>query len=143
MTVRIAQRGATMVEMAIVMATFLALLCGIIDFGRAAYTYTFVAKLARQGARWAIVRGAYCTGIDHCPAAAGSTDIQPYVQSLSEGATAAGGLSASLSFPTCGGSNAPGCVAQVTVSYPFNFMLPFLPSGTWNISSTSQMVISN
>jgi Flp pilus assembly protein TadG len=143
MTAKMAQRGATMAETAIVMTAFLALLFGIIDFGRAAYTYSFVAKLARQGARWAIVRGAYCTRIDHCPAAAGSTDIQPYVQSLSEGATNAANLSATLSFPSCGGGNTPGCVALVTVNYPFNFMLPFLPNGTWNISSTSQMVISN
>jgi Flp pilus assembly protein TadG len=143
MTAPFTQRGAAMAETAIAMTALLALLCGIIDFSRAAYTYSFVAKVARQGARWAIVRGAYCTGLDHCPAAAGTSDVQPYVQSLSEGATSASNLGATLSFPSCGGRNTPGCVAQVTVTYPFKFMLPFLPNGTWNISSTSKMVISN
>ena len=55
------ERGASLVETVIVMGVLLALMFGIIDFGRALYTYSFVAQLARQGARWAIVRGANCT----------------------------------------------------------------------------------
>lgn len=140
---KLRERGATLVESAVVLGVLLTLLFGIIDFGRALYTYSFVAQVARQGARWAIVRGSNCTMLDHCPAQSGSGDIQPYVQSLSAGATNGSNLSASLSFPSCSGSNAPGCVAQVTVTYPFSFMLPGLPAGTLNISSTSEMVISN
>jgi Flp pilus assembly protein TadG len=144
----VAERGSTMVETAFVMTALLTVLLGIIDFGRALYTYSFVAQLARQGARWAIVRGSTCAMLDHCPAQSGSTDIQPYIQGLSYGATTAGNIHANLSFPgsNCaagasgGGSNAPGCVAMVTVGYQFNFMLPFMPQPT--MSSTSEMVIS-
>jgi len=140
------QRGASLPETAITIAVVFALLFGIIDFGRALYTYGFVAQLAREGARWAIVRGSECTKLDHCPAQGGSTDIQPYIQSLSEGATSAGGLTASLQWPTCpngaSGSNAPGCTAEVTVGYPFAFIMPFLPQAQINMSSTSEMVIS-
>lgn len=143
MNASVAQRGATMAETAMVMTLLLMLLFGVIDFGRAMYTYAFVTQLARQGARWAIVRGGYCSRLDRCPAQSGSADVQPYIQSLSEGATNASKLSATLSFPSCGGSNTPGCSAQVTVSYPFTFMLPFLPNGTFNVASTSRMVISN
>lgn len=40
-------------------------------------------------------------------------------------------------------TNAPGCNVEVVVSYPYNFMIPFLPTGlsTWTISSTSEQVI--
>lgn len=128
-----------MVESAIVMAVLLAIMFGIIDFGRALYTYSFVANAAREGARWAIVRGANCAELDHCPAQQGSTDIQPYVQSLSEGATNPSNISANLNFPN---GNGRGAVAEVTVSYPFKFMLPFMPS-SFTMQSTSEMVISN
>lgn len=149
------QRGSTLAETAIVMAVLLALLFGIIDFGRALYTYSFVAQLARQGARWAIVRGANsCTGgIDNCNAT--SAELQTYVQSLNEGATNASSITATLTFPppsdngtNCPStiaipSNKPGCLAKVTVTYPFTFMLPFLPKSGISMTSTSQMVISN
>ena len=142
------ERGASLPEAAIVMTLLLTLMFGIVDFGRAFYTYDLVSHMARQGARWAIVRGSQCSGLDHCPAQQGSTDILPYVQSLSEGATNASQISATLTFPSCAGasggaSDAPGCVAQVTVSYPFNFLLPFVHSGQITMTSSSQMVISN
>ena len=143
------ERGASMPETAIVMAVLLALLFGVIDFGRAMYTYAFVAQLARQGARWAIVRGSQCTALDHCNAA--SSDVQTYVQSLNEGATVASKLQVTASWSNAGcpagsSGNAPGCVVSVNVKYPFSFMLPYLPkTGQFAqivMSSTSQMVIS-
>lgn len=146
---RLSERGATLPETAIVLTLLLAVMFGIVDFGRALYTYTFVATAAREGARWAIVRGAECTGLDHCPAQQGSADVQPYVQSLSEGATDPSKMSATLQFTGCSGGaaggpvNARGCVAQVTVTYPFQFLLPFVNGGQILMTSSSQMVISH
>jgi Flp pilus assembly protein TadG len=147
------ERGSALAETAVVMTVLLMLMFGIIDFGRALYTYSFVAQLARQGARWAIVRGADCTLLPTpsgtCPAKSGTTDMTPYIQSLNEGATNASNISASLTWgtsPGCTGGNNPGCTAIVTVTYPFKFLLPFMPSGslgTIQMSSTSTMVISN
>jgi Flp pilus assembly protein TadG len=139
------QRGASLVETTIVMGVVLALLFGIVDFGRAMYTYAFVAQLAREGARWAIVRGANCTVLDHCNASA--SDIQTYVQGLSEGATTASNIAVIATWPSCPrglSGNQPGCTVSVNVSYPFKFMLPYMPGPGMQItmSSTSQMVIS-
>jgi Flp pilus assembly protein TadG len=141
------QRGSSLPETAIVMAVLLALIFGIIDFGRAIYTYAFVAQLARQGARWVIVRGSQCTLLDHCNAA--TSDVQTYVRSLSEGATNPNNITATLSPVSCppgsSATNAPGCVLGVTVKYTFNFMLPWLPTGALSsipMSSTSEMVVS-
>lgn len=152
MTARRSERGASLPETAIVISVLLALMFGIIDFGRAIYTYSFVAQLARQGARWAIVRGANCTAFaTACPAQSGTTDVEPFVQSLNVGALKTSNISASLAWtpPNSGvncstiDSNQPGCIAVVTVSYPFSFMLPWVPNTTVTMSSTSQMVISN
>ncbi|HEY6326354.1 MAG TPA: TadE/TadG family type IV pilus assembly protein [Candidatus Cybelea sp.] len=135
------ERGSTLAETALVMGVLLLLTLGIMDFARALYTYSFVANAARQGARWAIVRGSQCTQLDHCNAK--SSDVQTYVQSLSEGAMKASNITANLGFPACSGSNAPGCVAEVTVQYPFTFVAPFVSKLTLTMSSTSEMLISN
>ena len=154
MALRLRERGSSLPETAIVMAVLLVLMFGIIDFGRAIYTYGFVADLARQGSRWAVVRGSQsCTNsanrLDSCNFLSNGpgNPVEVYVQSLSEGATVASNIHATpqwscpSSNPT-GALNAPGCVVQVTVTYRFNFVLPLLPRGTLPMSSTSQMVIS-
>jgi Flp pilus assembly protein TadG len=145
MKVKHGQRGASLVETVIVMGVLLALMFGIIDFGRALYTYSFVAQIARQGARWAIVRGANCTVLTPCPAQSG--DVQTYVQSLSEGATDPSQITAQAVWSGttgCTASHTPGCLVTVTVSYPFRFFLPFvLPGHSISMSSSSQMVVSN
>jgi Flp pilus assembly protein TadG len=146
--VRNGERGASLVETTIVMGVILALLFAVVDFGRAMYTYAFVAQLAREGARWAIVRGSACTVLDHCNAS--SSDVQNYVQSLSEGLTKASAIAATASWSSSScpagavATNAPGCSVSVVVQYPFSFMLPFMPGPNMTIpmSSTSQMVIS-
>jgi Flp pilus assembly protein TadG len=140
------ERGSSLPETAIVMAVLLSVMFGIIDFGRALYTYGFVAQLAREGARYAVVRGSACdsTKVSACPAQ--SSDVQTYVRSLNEGATDASKITATLTWPSCPGSvvgvNNPGCVAKVTVHYPFAFIAPFVSKATIGMSSASQMVIS-
>jgi len=148
---RHSERGATLPEMAIVAVAFFALLFGVVDFGRAMYTYGFVSYVARQGARWAIVRGSTsCSNskslLNDCNATA--DEITSYVQSLSEGMTGAPtDLTVTPTWPSCPngttGANAPGCTVSVQVSYQFYFLTGILPRGAaYTISSTSQMVIS-
>jgi Flp pilus assembly protein TadG len=149
------ERGTAVVEMAIVLALTLAILFGIIDFGRALYTYHTVADVAREGARWAMVRGATCSqaGEPYCPASA--ADIQTYVRSLPQtvldpnqftvDTTSSdvwpGGPSTCLSskYPNL---NGPTCPVVVRVSYPFRFVLPFTGNIPITMISTSTMTIA-
>jgi len=139
---------------------------GIIDFSRALYAYHWVSYAAREGSRWASVRGtSSCPGVSQCNAT--TAQIQSYVQSI----VAPGMLSqacsgnnagcitvttswvntnaAPLSGPDCtNGSGVlngtPGCIVKVQVSYIFGFSLPFLlnrTGTTMNLQSTSQMVV--
>lgn len=140
------ERGSTMVEFAIAALAFLLLLFGVLQFGQALYTYHTVSDAARLGSRWAIVRGAQCSGLDHCNAQ--SSDVQTYVRAQSP-LINANGMTVAATWPgnnsTCksgGAANAPGCLVSVTVSYTYTFSLPFISGAGLPLSSTSQMIIS-
>ena len=154
------ETGSALVEFALVAMLFFAMLFGIIDFGRAFYTYHFLSHAARSAARWAMVNGSDCNSDGSCNGTApmnngpaSETDVQNYVQGLvptgieaSQVVTTACGVVGSkcaASPPSCTNDNGPGCTVSVTVSYNFNFLVPFVRSGTVPLSSTSQMIISH
>jgi Flp pilus assembly protein TadG len=146
---RHSERGASLPEMAFAAVAFFTLLFGIVDFSRALYTYSFVAQLAREGARWWIVRGTTsCTNsgsaLNDCNATV--AEVQSYVQSLSEGATNAPSIQVSPAPVSCpngaSASASPGCTVSVKVTYPFGFIMGFMPKATLSMSSTSTMVVS-
>jgi Flp pilus assembly protein TadG len=148
------EEGATLVEFALSTAILFVMLFGIIGCCLALYAFNFVSDAAREGTRWAVVRGGSCSALDHCGAA--SSDVQTYVQSLGYPGMTAGNLtatatwwSASAAAPTtwsaCSGSgcNVPGNAVQVLVTYTYPFNVPYWKITTISISSKSQMVISN
>lgn len=144
------ERGNSTVEFAFAAMALLLFVFGILEFGRALYTYHTVSNLARLGTRWAIVRGSGCTTqnvLDNCPAT--QAEVQTYVQSQAFALMNTGNITAVTQWPgtptaTCtNGSNGRGCLVTVTVSYPFQFWVPLIGSQGPTISSTSQMIISN
>jgi Flp pilus assembly protein TadG len=75
------ERGSTLVEIALTITVLLTLIFGVIEVGLMLYTYHFVSYAAREGTRYAIVRGSTCSGFSSaCPATA--SDIQNYVSNL-------------------------------------------------------------
>jgi Flp pilus assembly protein TadG len=153
------ERGATLVEAALVTILLLTILFGIVGFGHALYTYHFVANTAREATRWASVRGAKCSGLaGGCPADMAGSDVQTFVTNYSTGigldptkitATTTYLPSPSQDVlcpytvsPAQFPEDYPGCVVQVLVVYKYNFILPLLPTSPFNMQSTSQMVIS-
>ncbi len=57
------RRGAALVEMAVVLPVFLAVVLGIVEFGRAMMVGQMVNNAAREGARMAIVDGSANTAV--------------------------------------------------------------------------------
>ncbi len=53
--------GASLVEMAIATTVLFAVLFGVFEISLASYTYHYISDAAREGARWAIVRGSMCS----------------------------------------------------------------------------------
>lgn len=139
------QRGSTLVEQAIILPLLLALFFGVIDMGRALYTYSFVSYIAREATRWASVRG---TPLNGGPIT--NAQVTTFVKNATGAALDPANISTATNWippphgsPACpAASEQPGCVVQVTVNYNFKFVLPFLPAGAVPMSSESQMVIT-
>jgi Flp pilus assembly protein TadG len=146
--------GAAIVEMALSSMILLTMIIGTLQTCLALFTYNFISEAAREGARYAMVRGSSCTSLTNCSATA--AQIQTYVQGLYGGSNSAlymtvttTWLSASSTQPTtwtsCGSTqcNAPGNAVQVKVTYAFPLDVPFLSKKTLTMNSTSQVVIAN
>ncbi len=138
-----------MVEFAMASSLLFAVVFGVIAIGYALYSYNVVSEAAREATRFAIVRGSACTSFTSaCPAAA--SDVQTFVQDLGFPGINSQSITATTTWPTTGPSctpsvtpcNNPGNLVEVTVSYQFPLVIPFMSSQTLTMSSTSMMVIS-
>lgn len=162
------EEGSELVETAISMTVMLMLIFGVIETCWGVYGLHYVANVAHEAARYAIVRGgSWGTNCDPSGSAgsgygssmctASTKDVGNYVANRNFpglNITASDVCveyfssvpsSASTSCTASTGSalsNSPGDIVQVTVTYPFTFTVPFLPTYTWNLASTSQMVIA-
>jgi Flp pilus assembly protein TadG len=140
--------GATIVEFAVSATILFTVLFGVLAICLALYSYNVVAEAAREANRYAIVRGSACTSFSDCKVT--SAQIQTYIQNLGFPGINPASLTASTKWPTTGSTcvpsaspcNNPGNLVMVTVSYQFPLVIPFVPSQTLTMSSTSEMVIS-
>ena len=146
-------QGQSIFEFALIFAILFTLLMGIIGMALAGYTYHYVSEAAREGTRYAIVRGSSCAGMPDCNASA--AQISTYVKGLGYGGINSSHMtvdttwwSPSVIAPSpvwsqCAGTcNAPGNMVKVGVTYAYPLSIPFWRNVTINLSSTSQMVIS-
>ncbi len=152
--------GAAIVEMGISCALLFSMFFGVFEIALASYTSHFVADAAREGARYAIVRGASsCTNTPSLSRCGATTDqIATYVKGLNYPGIDPAKLTVNVSYLTgtgdqssgsllttwaCTGTctNLPGNMVNVQVSYAFGLSIPMLPHRVINVSSTSQMVV--
>jgi Flp pilus assembly protein TadG len=135
MTVRRPRRGATTVEFAVVSSAVLILLVGLVVGSLGVFRYHEVARLAREGARYASVRGAVYARTTGRPAA---TQADVYQNAVLPGAVALdpSKLSAAVSWSP---DNQPGSQVTVTVTYVWVSEAIF---GTMSLSSTAMMPVS-
>ena len=138
-----------MVEMAISMVILLTIVFGIMKMCLALYTYHYISEAAREGTRFAIVRGSACASPGYeCKAT--SSQIQTFVKDLGYPGIDPSAITVNSSwsaYPAGGtcvavGCNGPGDMVTVTVKYSYPLSIPFVPSRTLSMSSSSAMVIS-
>jgi Flp pilus assembly protein TadG len=150
------ERGQALLEIAMCSVLLLLLLFGSMELSLALYSYHFVSAAAREGTRYAVVRGSGCT-VAGCPATQAS--IQNYVRELGFPGINPSSMTVTV---TCGPNPTPpaspvlaACVAtggtpnyvqgnlvQVVISYQYLLIVPFFRTNTIHMTSTSQMVIS-
>jgi Flp pilus assembly protein TadG len=142
------ESGSAIVEFAMTSIILFTLVFGVMAIGLALYSYNVVAEAAREGSRYAIVRGSACNSFSNCNVT--SAQIQTYVKGIGFPGINPASLTATAAWPTTGINctpsitpcNNPGNLVNVTVNYQFPLVIPFVPSRTLTMSSTSAMVIS-
>ncbi len=143
------EEGQSVVETALSSMVILTLFLGVMEVCMALYGYHFISEAAREGTRYAMVRGSSCSGsASACPAQA--SDVQTYVRGLDYPGISAANITVTTTWPTTGASctpsslpcNNPGNLVQVKVQYRFPLSIPFVPSSILTMASTSKMAIS-
>lgn len=132
------KRGSSLPETALIMVVLLMLTFGIMDFGRALYTYAFLTNVAQKAVRWASVRGSNCTLLNDC--GGGNTYVTQYIVGQDLGIVNPSLMNISGDY---GNGNAPGNLVVVYILYPFNFMMPWMPNTTINFRVAARMHIVN
>ena len=143
-------QGQTLAETAVSLGLLMTMIIGLIEGALIFNAYHYVSYAARQGSRYAMVRGSQCTGFTSaCPAVA--SDVTAYVQSISfvgidstqitvNTTWSAPPTGAACSTTAC---NDPGDQVTVTVSYPLSgFVIPLIPVFSGSMHSSSTLVIA-
>ena len=153
------EEGGSLVEMAFACLMLIPILFGIIQLSIGLYCFHFAADAAREATRWAIVRGATCNGIfgkGYCsPTDANGTgatpnDIAQFVQGL--GFPYSGAVTTTTKWCVNGGGTWTSCSStqsdnivgnqvQVTVTYTYPLVIPYVPKHNINLTSVSSMTI--
>jgi Flp pilus assembly protein TadG len=155
------EAGSSLVEFAFSATILMGLVFGMMAMCMGLYIYHFISEAAREGTRYAIVRGSSCAAYSNftsgCPATA--AQIQTYVQGLDYPGIVPSRMTVSTTWPTTGSActpsttpcNNPGNLVRVTVTYSYTLSLPSyshllsltFATKTLSLTSTSQMVIAD
>jgi Flp pilus assembly protein TadG len=127
------EEGSTVLEFGSVVIMFCMLTFGIMDFGRALFAYHFISHVTREATRYAIVRGA----VSGTPVTA--DDISNYVKAMTPLGIDPSDITVTTTWTP---DNNPGSKVRIEVDDDFHFILPLLPKHEIQMSSASEMVIS-
>ena len=153
------EEGSAIVEMAVCIPALLLVIVGMMKMCLAVYSYHYTSEAAREGARYAIVRGygastAHTACVNYESSCVASTDnIGSYVKALGYPALIPANMTVTTAwagFPTgvvCTPNPAPNCnnvgnLVTVTVQYSFPLSIPFLPTRTLNMTSAASGILS-
>jgi Flp pilus assembly protein TadG len=125
-------QGQAFVEFAVAISLLLLVAMSITYLATAIFAYDFVCYSARDATRFAAVHGAAS------PKPASSDDIRDLVRSKAVGLDPTQLTVATTWNP----DNQPNSNVAVQVQYSFTLQIPFVPPLPFNLSSRSQLVIS-
>jgi Flp pilus assembly protein TadG len=122
------QRGAALVEFALVVPILLVLLMAMLDFGKAFNYWIDETQLASAGARWAVVNASpgQCSDGSTASSLAAYIQCQADTKELRNGGTSsvANAAKVCISFPPVAGHSSPlvGDPVRVTVSVSYKWL---------------------
>ena len=146
------EQGIAAIEVALTASVLFTTLIGLMKICMAIYTFHFVSEAAREGTRYAIVRGSKCTSFTTaCPANTDGSDVSTYVKGLGYAGISSAAMTVTTTYAAypagkvCTPSTAcnnPSDAVTVHVQYAFPLSIPFMTNRTYTMNSTSTMIIS-
>jgi hypothetical protein len=103
------------------------------------YSYDLISECAREGTRYAMVRGATCPTAASPTCEATAAQVNTYVSSISLPNLGGGTMTVDTTYPD--GNESVGSRVQVKVTYAFPIQMPFVPKKALSMTSTSVMYI--
>jgi Flp pilus assembly protein TadG len=146
--------AASLVEFAFSVSILLALIMGTMVMSLALYSFHYISNAAREGARYAMVRGSNCSTYGNlaadCPLASSSA-LQTYVRNLGFPIINTSNLTVTTTWSANGSTwasspaskNLPNDYVKVVVTYTTPVNIPFVSSRNLSFSSTSVAVIAD
>ena len=131
--------GSALIEMAVSLTALLTLLFCFMEICLAVYSVDLISELACEGSRYAMVRGAACPNTTSPTCEVTATEVNSYVSAITMPNLARGTITVATSYPD--GNEAVGSRVRVKVTYLFPITMPFVPTSSSTMSTTSQMYI--
>ena len=143
-----ARRGATVLEMSIILSMLLMLTMGILDLGVGVFRYHILSQSARTAARRAIVHGSQANvlgiwGPTAINSAANASGI-PVIDAISPQLVGCDLSSTNVTVEWPDGDNKVGRRVKVTITSPYQPTLAFiLPGGQITLTARTCMLIAH
>jgi Flp pilus assembly protein TadG len=131
--------GGTLIEFAVTLPVLASLVFCFFEICMAIYTYDMISESAREGTRYAMVRGASCPSVANPTCEVTAAQVNTYVSGLGWPNVGGGLITPSTTYPD--GNENVGSHVQVTVTYTFKITMPFVPTKSLSLSSTSTKTI--
>jgi len=134
--------GATMIEFSLVFLVFLVLVVGLMEVGRAVWTYTTIAHATRRGVRYAAMHGSNNPVLDGSDNDVTDAEIANRVKANVIGMDT---TKIVVSPPVWTPDRSRGSVVELTVTYPFELVTGsfILSQQSLDLSSTTRMLVAN
>ena len=134
------ERGADILEAALVLPLLLALMFGVYTFGRGWDLYQTMTRAAREGVRQAVTTNcAMCGDTSYSTSTVQSDYVFPALQAAGIDTSNTLLQSSYQQGETYIDSADTVCGVYITFSYPFKVMLPFLPVSLTSIDLTTKV----
>lgn len=133
------EEGSTLIEFALTFSVLLTVIFCVMELCLVFYAYDMISDCAREGTRYAMVRGASCPNTTTPTCEVTAAQVNSYVSALKIPNLGNGTMTVTTTYPD--GNEAVGSRVQVKVSYVFPIKMPFVPKNSLNMASTSVMYI--
>jgi Flp pilus assembly protein TadG len=131
--------GQSMVEAAVTLPVLFTLLFCFMEMCLAFYSHNMISELAREGTRYAMVRGASCLTTASASCQVTTSQVNSFVSGIGFPNLGGGTITPVASYPD--GNAAIGSRVQVLVTYVFPITMPFVPTSSITMTSTSVATI--